>query len=408
VTATPLIAESQLQGGFYAPHFEVTVGGSGLPKEVVRDVTQITYRDGIAQLDSFEITVSNWDPGTGRFKYVGSETAAALQSSAPESASYRLFEPSEKKRVEVRMGYLDSLRVMLTGTITTMEPGFRSSGAPTLTVRGLNALQALRSKQYSKEWFGLRDSEIAQNIATLNDQTTGRKRFPLPIDIDPNAIQNEPPLDYVAERSQYDIDFLFGRARTRGYVLFVQEADPTVSGSKQRLYFGPPNTRIPGLRPVTFRLEWGKSLMEFNPTLTTVNQVQSVTVVGHNRRTKTQIRETVTLDDQRFTANRDLFALVKAGDREHVVVNEPVFTPRQARERAYAILLDRVRSLVKVTATTIGLPDLRAGQLVEIVGLGSRFSGTYFITDTTHTIGDGGYTTRFEARREDLGQGGRR
>ncbi len=40
-----------------------------------------------------------------------------------------------------------------------------------------------------------------------------------------------------------------------------------------------------------------------------------------------------------------------------------------------------------------------------IKGLGARFSGTYFLTETTHTIGAGGYTTRFGARREDPGGG---
>jgi phage protein D len=56
--------------------------------------------------------------------------------------------------------------------------------------------------------------------------------------------------------------------------------------------------------------------------------------------------------------------------------------------------------MVKASATTVGLPDLRAGRRVQIAGVGSRFSGTYFVTDTSHTIGDGGYTTRFNARRE--------
>jgi phage protein D len=71
-----------------------------------------------------------------------------------------------------------------------------------------------------------------------------------------------------------------------------------------------------------------------------------------------------------------------------------------------AILLDRHKEMVKASATCIGLPDLRAGQRVNIEGLGARFSGTYFVTETTHTIGDGGYTTKFNARREDKGNGG--
>jgi len=42
---------------------------------------------------------------------------------------------------------------------------------------------------------------------------------------------------------------------------------------------------------------------------------------------------------------------------------------------------------------------------VQIEGLGVRFSGTSFATETTHTIGDSGYTTKFNARREDKGKG---
>ena len=51
--------------------------------------------------------------------------------------------------------------------------------------------------------------------------------------------------------------------------------------------------------------------------------------------------------------------------------------------------------------TTVGLPDLRAGRRVVIKGVGAHFSGTYFVTDSTHTINEQGYTTQFNARREE-------
>jgi phage protein D len=52
------------------------------------------------------------------------------------------------------------------------------------------------------------------------------------------------------------------------------------------------------------------------------------------------------------------------------------------------------------------VPDIRAGRNVIITGAGSRFSGNYFVTQSTHSIGESGYTTSFNARREDPGQGG--
>ena len=90
--------------------------------------------------------------------------------------------------------------------------------------------------------------------------------------------------------------------------------------------------------------------------------------------------------------------------REERVVEEPVFTQREADERARAILLERSKDLVKASGTCIGLPDLRAGQRVKISGLGARFSGEYFVTDTTHTINDSGYITKFNVRREEPGK----
>ena len=69
-----------------------------------------------------------------------------------------------------------------------------------------------------------------------------------------------------------------------------------------------------------------------------------------------------------------------------------------------AILLERSKDLVKASGSCVGLPELRAGQRVTIGGLGVRFSGEYFVTDTTHTINDSGYITKFGIRREDQGK----
>lgn len=398
-----LVKESPLLGGFRIPEFEVVIEGAGLPRDVLRDVIEITYRDSVTSLDSFEMKINNWDPESLRFKYTGSETAADLEQNTPESQRYRLFEPCGKE-VHVKFGYMGQLRTMLTGSVTTIEPSFPASGAPSLTVRGLNILHQLRRKPYTWSWENRTDSEIAENLATLTDPDTNNKRFPLPIELDDSARNNEPVLSYVAQQNQTDMDFLFTRALERGYVLFVMEADPE-RNLPRRLYFGPSQGgRGTSIRNVIYRLEWGRSLVEFFPTLTTANQVQSVTVNGWNRDLKEAISVKVDLDDPELNRNQDLYRLLQSCDpREDIVVNEPVFSEDEARRRAHAILMDRQKNMVQATGTTVGLPDLRAGQLVRIDGLGARFSGTYFITSTTHTINQNGYLTQFTCRREDAG-----
>jgi len=404
---TKLAAESERMKGFYVPRYKVQIEGANLPSDVLFDVVSLTYEDSVDSIDSFNMTINNWDQEQRQFKYVGSETAADLQPGSPNYSRVTLFEPCGKE-VVVLMGYNDmsgraeELVTMLRGHFTTMAPSYGDEAAQ-MTVTGLNVLHQLRRKQYSTSWTNKKDSEIAQNIATLTDG--GHKRFPLPIVVDQNAMGLEKPLPFLAQHNQYDIDFLFQRARVRGYVMFIQEAG---NGHPRQLYFGPSQAgMIPGLRNVTYELEWGKSLMEFKPKITTANQISSVTVRGWHRTRKVPITRTVTLDDERLTVNKDLHRILNACEaREEIVVDEPIFTNCQARERAIAILLDQTKGIVTADAKTVGLPDLRSGQNVVIGGLGARLNGNYLITKTTHTINDSGYITSFSCRREHFVNGG--
>jgi phage protein D len=400
---TPLHEESRRQGGFYVPRFEVKIEGVDLPRDVLFDVSAVTYQDSIDSIDSFRMTISNWDDVKREYKFVGSETAAQLEKGHRDEPRVTLFEPCGKE-VVLRMGYGGELVTMLKGHFTTMEPSF-ADGSATMVVTGLNVLHQLRRKQYTTTWTGKCDSEIADDIGKRTDQ--GRKRFPLPIVIDPQSLGNEKPIPLVTQRNTYDIDFLFQRARTRGYVVFIQEEDKA-TGRPRQLYFGPSQSgTAPGLRDVSFELKWGASIMEFKPKITTANQVSSVTVRGWHRTRRQPISRTVTLDDARLTVNRDLHRILNACQaREELVVDEPIFTNCEARERAIAILLDQTKQIVPADVKVVGLPDLRAGQVVNITNLGARLSGRYFVTNTTHTIDDNGYITSFSCRREQYQGGG--
>ncbi|MGN6717847.1 MAG: phage late control D family protein [Candidatus Binatia bacterium] len=389
--------ESKRQGDFYIPRCEIKIAGANLPQNVLRDVLQVTYSDDVEKLDSFELTVNNWDTEKQKFKYCGSETTDSLA----KNPLHQLFNPS-RHEVEVYLGYGGTLSLMMKGNFTTMEPNFPNSGGPTLSVRGLNVLDTLRREPFTQSWTNKKPSEIAKGFEKLPE-----KRFPLDVEIDDNALQTEKEIQYIAQSNQCDINFLLVLAGRVGYVIFVKEEERKKGQviKKRRLYFGPSDANQPRLRPVTFELKWGLSLIDFKPTLTTANQVKNVTVTGWNRSTKQPITGKASIDDPKFKLNRDLRKQLENSDaREERVVDEPVFTQGQADERAEAIMLDRSKDHVKASGTCVGLPDLRAGQRVKIAGLGARFSGEYFVTDTTHTINDSGYITKFNARREDPGK----
>jgi phage protein D len=358
---------------FYVPYFEVKLQERALAKDVVRDILQVTYKDNIQEIDSFEISINNWDAAKRQFKY----------------SDQSLFDPG--KKIELWMGYFgqDRLRLMLKGEITSLRPAFPASGQPTLAISGLNLLHQFRTKQESHAYEKLTDSEIAQQIG-------GR----LGVSVH-TAPLNEERYEYLFQDNQYDIIFLMERARRAGYDLFVEERGDNGRSEQSTLYFGPSSN----VQRVTYQLTYGKSLIEFQPTLTTANQVGEVTVRGWDSLHKKKIEATAKRSDlaTKGVGQRGGESSIEQSfnQRQEIVATKPIRTQQEAKTLAVETLERIAKDMLKGTGSTVGLPDLRAGGVLQIDGLGNRFSGRYFVTATTHTIGDGGYTTQFECRREE-------
>ena len=398
--------------GFLVPRFEISIDGVRLANPVLRDVIEVTYKDNIDQIDGFELVVGNWDSQRNRFKYMGSEGDQASQQDDALRELETLFEPCQK-RVVLKLGYAGDLTEMMTGTFTSMEPTFSSGGPHTLAVRALNVLHRLRRKKYDKNWpvkgkSSVRDSEIAKSFEGLTDpdwkKNPGQdaRRIPMPIEVDPAARSQEPDLIFVGQKNEYDIDFLWRRARVRSYVVEVRKPPnpwrPQLN--EDFLYFGPSNNQR---GPVDYALAWGSALMDLKATLTTATQVKKVTVKGWDRVAQKPIEVSVDRDDPKLRAlNPGLSEIVTQCDpREERVVTRPVATKHEAEAMARDMLLGNAKELVKVQGSTIGLPNLRAGSRIKLSGIGGRLSGLYFVTETTHTFNQSGYVTKFTARRED-------
>ena len=388
-----LIAASRENHQFLVPRHEIRIDGTPLPGGVLRDVIELTYRDSTKEIDSTEIVVNNWDMARNRFKFIGSEASASAQGNSEIENLEHLFDPCEKT-VEISMGYGSDLTRLMKGTFTSLEPSFSAAG-PVLRVRVLNELHSLRRRQYTYAWSGMRDSDIARDLGTLEHPTIPNvRRFPVEIDINEAALGDETEIEHVVQRAQYDIDFLIDRARRRGYVVFLKPDG--------KLYFGPSETQS---EPKIYRLKWDQSLIEFSPKLTSANQIRAVVANYWDRRRKElkEIKVDLTTDPEIARLNADLNTMLESCDpREEQVVDEPFDSEEEARTAARDILRNQRKAVVEAQGTTIGLPSLRAGAKVRVEGLGARLSGTYFIEETEHRFSAQGYTTMFKGRREEV------
>ncbi|HEY0606877.1 MAG TPA: hypothetical protein VGD58_28415 [Herpetosiphonaceae bacterium] len=364
-----------LKDDFYVPSFELIMVDHRLGKDVIRDITQVTYKDSIDQIDSFEITISNWDAQTRSFKYSDKDT----------------FLPG--KELELWMGYFgkEPLRLMIKGAITEMRPSFPAAGQPTLVISGLNLMHKLRTTQGTHTYEKMTDSQIARAVG---------QRLNMRVITNPLAEALEERYQYIIQEHEFDIVFLMKRARRIGYDLYVEERGMRLRSQQSALYFGPTvNSPEDG-----FRLTYGATLVEFTPSLNISNQVGSVRYRGWDAVNKCRIehtaqREEITRRGVAPDAGRD--AIERSfNNRQEVIATRPVNSIREGQTMATETHENIAKELLTGSGSTVGLPNLRAGSFVHIGGVGKRFSGRYFVKSTTHTIADGGYTTRFDGRRE--------
>lgn len=362
-------------GSFYVPSYLVKVGPTSADR-LVRDIIDVRFHNDILDIDTYEITLNNWDAARQTFKYEPHSDPAFQDLFLAEHI------------VEVKMGYAGQEKVMVRGPITAIEPNYPQSGGPTLSIRGQSALHSFRRQTHSYSWHSKRDSDIAAELGH-NEVSETLPGLGVPVLIDEKARAEENP-EQVSMKSEFDLDFLARRAEFRGYVFYLEYDDD----GKERFYFGPSDR--PGR--IEYELVWGKSLISFRPTFATAHQYGKVIVRGVDRTTGQKV-EAVAMAGVDCKLNEDL-EIPKSGTK--VITDPPARSAAEARRHACEALHQLRRNVVTAHGSTIGLPDLRAGSYVQIVLGKSRFNGRYFVTSTTHSIGSAGYTTEFDARREEM------
>lgn len=395
-----IIQLSAQRDAFYVPSFQVFVFGQPVGVPSVKDIIEVKYDDAIERIDGFTLTVNNWDAQRRAPIYYGHYAPAATE------AHPDLFEPGTE--LMLCMGYGGFNRLMVTGVITSVDVQFAESGHSKLVVSGLNVLERFRRQQYTWSWpdspdDSVRDSDVALALSGAPDESQHRPGLGIEVRIDEQAREREPFFANIFMNNQYPILFLMERARARGYQVILREEDGEEIGPDgnpvpvRHIFFGPTELE----RDVTYVLEWGQTLTSFHPTYANARQLYAVKVCGWDRTAKKAIEVRKTLDDipEAERPNRDMIEVARTANREEVITQPPARTQQEAERRAIEQLKRNHLGMVEATGATVGLPDLRAGKIVHIRGVGRHFDGIYTVTTTSHVLNEQGYRTTFTARR---------
>jgi phage protein D len=351
--------EPALQQERDAPTFKVLVNGSELPDEAALDILELSVSDYVEGAGSFTISFNNWNSQTQEFKYVDGDLLA------------------EGAKVEVKVGFVDDEKSMMQGEVTALEPEFAAAAAPVLKIHGYDLLHRYRRGRNTRTYTNMSDSEIAEKIASV---------FGLRKNVD----QTEIKYDYVLQNNLSDIDFLLERARRIGFEVSIK--DKTLNFRKKA-----------NDKDKLVSLDFGLTLTAFYPRLNTLSQVSEVVVQGWNPKTKEAISGEAAPGDENSKMGGSKLGASISGDvffpATAYVVNRPVFSQDEATQMAKGKFNEMAVDFITGEGMAIGNTDIRAGEVIELNGLGTRFSGLYYITSSTHEVGPKGYRTRFTVGR---------
>ncbi len=339
-------------------HIYLTLGGADAPEDLMHNLVEATVESSLHLPDVATVVLNDpkllWidhqllAPGTPLVVSAKSPTGAGGSGG---SGTKPIFD----------------------GEIVELEPDFRP-GTHVLLVRAFNRLHRLTHGRHVRSFLNVSDGDLVKKIAA---------EVGLEAQVAPTSQVHQ----YVLQQNQTNLEFLRSRVTALGLLLYVRGrtlhcAAPSFDGT-----------------PV--ELEWGKTMTEFRPRLTTLGQADGVTVRGWDPVNKREIvgRAGNGHGAPQVGSPRNGGDLVKTAfnlSSPVLITDRPVRTQAAADLLAQAVADQIAGTYIEAEGAGAGDPALLAGALVHTDAVGQRFGGTYYVTAATHSYrADGGYSVQF-------------
>jgi phage protein D len=343
-----------------APAFKVRVNGAALPQEAVADVMSIVVLDDVDAASMGTLRIKAWSGVQMKPKWIDDA----------------LF--TEGNPIEIELGYRDSTQLLFSGEIVGLEPDFPEGAPPTLTVRAYDRRHRLMRERHTRSFLDSTDSDIASRIA--DDAGMGVR-----------SDDSEVVHPYVLQHNQTDWQFLAARAASIGWELRMEDGDLAL------------RARPVGAKPA-LTLHRDEDLLSFRPRLSTMGQTGARELRAWSAKDKQAVVANASVGDEGPLLQGSTSGGAAARHAFHhvgsSVVNRPVQSQPEADQLARQAFRELALHYVRADGLCIGEPELRAGIVVSLVGLGERFGGSYYVSSAEHRFDvASGYRTRFEARR---------
>jgi phage protein D len=283
------------------------------------------------------------------------------------------------KALTVKLG----AETIFDGKIMALEANFPEGGPPTLNVLAEDRFQDLRMTRRTRTFTDVSDADVVTQIANEHG-------------LRPQVNVTGPTYPVLAQVNQSDLAFVRERARAIDAELWLEGSTLHAQGRTNR-------------RGGTLQMTHGNQLREFSVLADLAWQRTSVTASGWDVSSKAELKyeaADASLGGELSGDASGASILSSAfGQRKEALVHTVPLTGQEAQAVAEAFFKMSARRFLVGRGVAETDSRLRVGSSVELQGLGSLFSGRYYVAEVRHCFdGRQGIRTEFTGERPGLGR----
>jgi Rhs element Vgr protein len=275
------------------------------------------------------------------------------------------------KEIVISAGYGSEAAVVFQGVIVRHGIKIGRNNEARLQIECKHKAVALTIGKKNANYVNLKDSEIISQLVSPCGVTA---------DVTTTETQHKEIVQYYST----DWDFMVSRAEANGLLVIPDDTTVIVKA---------PQTETNAVLKVTYGLD----LMSFQADIDARTQLQSVVGAAWDPATQAVVQQTTTPVSLYKQGDLDAATLGKIAGPASYRLQTPV--PLETDElKAWTAARQMKAALAKIRGkmTFQGNAAAKPGAMIELVGVGKRFSGSVFVSAVNHAIRDGNWITEVE------------
>jgi Rhs element Vgr protein len=329
------------------PSFTIIIDGEDLSREY--QVMAVTVVKQVNRISTAKILLHDGDPATGDFELSNSD----------------LLVPG--KEVEITGGYHSQEETLFRGVITGHGIKARQNRPSLLSIDCRHSAFRMSLQRRSAYFVELKDSDLFSRLA---------ETYSIVGEIEDTSVEH-------AELVQYncsDWDFMLSRAEANGQQVLT---------NNNELQIGPPDFSAEPAQTLTY----GATLLEFEAEIDARDQISAVSSESWDHAGQELFSREGSADEVQAPGNLNFDELAEVGEQEAPVLKSGAQL-KEEELQAWADAKLQKQRLAKVQgrAKCTGIA-VDPGDLVELQGVGERFSGNAFVSGVRHEFSGGPWTT---------------